>query len=112
MKASALLQYALDNNYSNLEESSYVKKSPYMCHALPIALNELNADLYALSVARGSFADFIRDAGAITLMVALFRTDKVYNAKVRRYGHGAKCAFNYRVQWWNAHIAKLISQGL
>lgn len=120
MKASVILQGALDKHY--VAETSHwesdADKSEYMCSSIS---HYLTAQGYAINApetsilynhVQNTFMPIIESEYTICLTLYLKATDKDYADLVERLGHDSAECFSRRVTWWESHIVSLIERGL
>jgi hypothetical protein len=119
MKASEIIQAALDNHYCNMYDPTKPKngydenKSEFMCHALTDYMMTLPVkDCPSHLEITQSFMVLFESRETGTLASYLRKTDKKYASYKERYGHGSMACHKMRLEWWNAHIAELKEQGL
>lgn len=120
MKASEIIQGALDNHYvaETFHWPSHVDKSEYMCSAIHhyAQAQELDIDAPEIKVllrdVQNTFMPTIESEDTICLTLYLKATDKDYADLVERLGHDSTECFNRRVTWWEQHIVSLIERGL
>lgn len=117
MKASEIIQGALDNHYV-AETFHCTDKSEYMCSAVYHYAEAQGLDTDALeiktllSIVQNTFMPIIESEDTICLTLYLKATDKDYADLVERLGHDSAECFSRRVTWWEHHIISLIERGL
>lgn len=120
MKASEIIQGALDNHYvaETFHWESHADKSEYMCSSISHYLMAKGYEITAPETeilyrdVQNTFMPIIESEDTICLTLYLKATDKDYFSLVNRLGHDSTECFNRRVTWWERHIASLIERGL
>lgn len=115
MKASEVIQAALDNHYRT--DRSDFAKHDFMCHAIEEYLNkkcglEVFRAYEEAGKAKQHFMPLIKSKDTSVLTTYLKYTDKRYAYYVTRFGEFTPFCVKMRVKFWNELIAELKENNL
>lgn len=116
MKASEVIQAALDNHYQVTKKNAD-NREYFMCHAIGKFLKERDGltfgDAYAnAQVIAQSFLPLLHANNTSVLTNYLKRVNKRYKYYSTRFSDNCPYCIRVRVEFWKHHIAELQSKGL
>lgn len=107
MKASELIQLALDTKYARYEDGDGCF---YMCTAISSVARDNGVSRLRAEDVKDTFMDiFIEEADSITLHGYLCRVSEEYKVIDDAF---CEAAFQIRCQWWRDHIKSLQEKGM